>query len=84
MNKELHDANKRNYVAEEELKTFIAELGDQIAKDNNYPGLYGMDAVYRYLIDKYHWLPHEVRLLTVDVLNMLLDGYDKKKRAGTF
>ncbi|MCP4721182.1 MAG: hypothetical protein GY860_17145, partial [Desulfobacteraceae bacterium] len=43
--------------------------------------LHGMDAVYRYLIDKYKWLPHQVRALSIEDLSLLFDDYDTKKKA---
>jgi len=67
------------FVAEGEMKAVFSMLGDTIAKDQEYEDLRGMDAVYRYLIDKYHWLPHEVRSLSVEDLSLLLDGYKKNE-----
>ncbi|WDP88850.1 MAG: hypothetical protein HUN04_03510 [Desulfobacter sp.] len=68
---------EKQFVAEGEMKSVFSILGDTIAKDQDYEDLRGMDAVYRYLIDKYHWLPHQVRALTVEDLSLLFDGYKK-------
>jgi hypothetical protein len=78
---EIHEATERLYAADAQLKSAIARQGDQIAEDQGYKGMYGMDAVYRYLIDKYHWLPDQVRRLSTDDINMLLCDYPKKKKS---
>lgn len=60
-------------------ETGMCELGDHIAKNEGYTSLKGQDAIHRYLIDKYGWLPEQVRALTVDDLRILLDGYAEIK-----
>lgn len=74
-NEEFHRTNEEHLVGEAKLKADIGRLGDIIAKKEGYENLFGMEAVYRYLIDKYKWLPYQIRALSVDDLNMLLDGY---------
>ena len=76
--KTLGEAEQNLFDEEAKLKGAFARLGDKIAKDKGYSQLSGLDAVYRHLIDKYHWLPSEVRSLSVDDLSMLLDGYPRK------
>lgn len=78
---ELHSATERLFVAEAKLKSEFSKQGDSIAADQGYHGLNGMDAVYRYLIDKYHWLPCQVRSLSVDDLSLLLSDYAPKKKS---
>ena len=70
-------------LAEGEMKFVFSRLGDTVAKDHGYEDLKGMDAIYRYLMDKYHWLPHQVRSLSVDDLALLFDGYKKEDDPGT-
>ena len=77
--KQLHKATEALYLAEAQLKSAISEQGEKIAKDQDYKNLNGLEAVHRYLIDRYHWLPDQVRSLSVDDLNLLLEGYDGKK-----
>ncbi len=72
---------EKQFLAEGEMKSMFSMLGDTIARDQGYEDLRGMDAVFRYLIDKYHWLPHQVRNLSVEDLSLLLDGYREKKPA---
>lgn len=59
--------------AEAVRKTDILAIGDQIAKQQGYKTLRGMDAVVRYLVDKHHWLPADIRRLTANELALLLD-----------
>ena len=56
----------------------LGRLGDLIAKQQGYSGLDGMDAVHRYLIDKYHWQPSQVRGMSDSDLSMLVAGYMEK------
>lgn len=58
----------------------IAEIGDRIAKKNRWQTLKGKAAVQRFIIDKYHWLPKDVKKLTDAELRMLLDGVPEAKR----
>ncbi len=79
MTKDLNGAYQgraeKQFLAEGEQKHVFSMLGDTIAKDMGYEDLRGMDAIFRYLIDKYRWLPHQVRSLSVEDLSLLFDGY---------
>lgn len=79
INEEYQERTEKLFIAEGEMKAVFSRLGDQIAQDMGYDAIHGMDAVYRYLIDKYHWLPHQVRSLSVDDLSLLFDDYEIKK-----
>ncbi len=76
----LQEAERNLFDEEAKLKYELARIGDKIAVDKHYEQLSGIDAVHRYFIDKYHWLPSEVRALSVDDLSMLLDGYPRKSQ----
>jgi hypothetical protein len=54
------------------------KIGDHMAEKEGYVGLKGMQAVHRYLIDKYGWKPDQVRQLSTDDLQILLAGYEEK------
>lgn len=71
---DLHAAEKRLLQVTAELSHTIARRGDKLAKKMKYGDLGGMDAIHRYLIDKHHWLPDQVRRLTVDEIQLLLAG----------
>jgi hypothetical protein len=53
-------------------------IGNHIAQKEGYVGLKGMEAVYRYLVDKYRWPPEQIRNLSMNDLHMLLAGYEEK------
>ncbi len=72
----MHEAEKRTYQAEAGMKFAIARLGDKLAKKHHYRNLHGMEAIVRYLVDKYHWTPAQVRAFTVEDLTLLLDEFD--------
>ncbi len=55
----------------------LCKIGNQIAKKMGYEYLNELEAIYRYLIDKYNWLPSQVREFTKEDLMLLLDGYSK-------
>ncbi|MBW1702387.1 MAG: hypothetical protein JRJ69_07865 [Deltaproteobacteria bacterium] len=74
----IHEAEENLFIVEGHLKYHLARLGDKIAKDQGYSHLDGLEAVYRYLIDKYNWLPDQVKRLSVYDLKMLLDDYEKR------
>ena len=57
--------------------TNLCHIGNLIAKKMGYEYLNELEAIYRYLIDKYNWLPSQVRELTKEDLMLLLDGYSK-------
>jgi len=79
--KDIDESTRRLFVANAELLATIASEGEALAKANGYTGLKGLDAVHRFLIDKYHWLPDEVRRLSVDDLQILLAGVETNPRA---
>ena len=80
MNEDLHKATEALFIADAKLRAGIARRGEKIAKDNGYSNLVGLDAIYRYLIDKHHWLPSQVRALSTDDLSLLLEGYVSKRK----
>ena len=78
---EMHEAQKSRYISDGHIKYHIARLGDEIAKEKGYKDLKGLEAIHRYLIDKYKWLPYQVRSLTIDELQLLLDGEFEKYKS---
>ncbi len=55
----------------------LCEIGNKIAKKMGYDYLNELEAIYRYLIDRYNWLPSQVRELPKEDLLLLLDGYQR-------
>lgn len=56
----------------------LERIGDHLAEKEGYVGLKGMQAVHRYLIDKYGWQPDLVRQLSNEDLHLLLAGYAER------
>src|SRR5664280_2572896 len=60
-------------VAEGHLAFGLDCFGDYLAKREKFKAHDGIEAVYFYLIQKYHWLPSQVRALNWEDLRFLLD-----------
>jgi hypothetical protein len=52
----------------------FAKLGDAIREKEGYknPELIDINAIYYYLIQKYHWLPNQVRDMSLEDLKLVL------------
>jgi len=60
------------------MDSVFEKIGDRMAVKEGYVGLKGMEAVHRYLVDKYGWQPDQVRRLSEEDLHLLLAGYEDK------
>jgi hypothetical protein len=60
------------------MDSVFEKIGDHMAIKEGYVGLKGMEAVHRYLVDKYGWQPEQVRKLSNEDLHLLLAGYEEK------
>ncbi len=58
--------------------TVLEKIGDHMAQKEGYVGLQGIQAIHRFLIDKYGWQPEQVRKLSAEDLQLLLAGYEEK------
>ena len=47
--------------------------GDKLAKRENYKTVYGINAVYYYLIQKHNWLPSQVKSMNIEDLSFCLE-----------
>jgi hypothetical protein len=56
----------------------LEKIGDFMAEKEGYVGLHGMQAIHRYLVDRYGWQPENVRKLSAEDLQLLLAGYEQK------
>ena len=65
-------ANKHGEAKSITTKT-VYLLGDKLAKREGYNNLYGIDAVYFYLIQKYNWLPSQVKSMKIEDLSLCLE-----------
>ena len=57
---------------DKELKNEILKIGARISKKKNWDFLTDQQAIYLYLIEKYHWLPREIYKLKDEELYYLL------------
>lgn len=72
-NKEKYQILVNKRVVEGHLAFSLDCFGDYLAKREKYKFHDGIEAVYFYLIQKYHWLPSEVRAFNWDDLRFLLE-----------
>jgi hypothetical protein len=69
----LREVTKRLRSIEGERAFHLDLFGDFLAKREGYVEHKGLDALLYYLIQKYHWLPSQVRSLNQDDLHLLFD-----------
>jgi hypothetical protein len=74
MSKERYEVLKRNHKAQGDLAYCLAVFGDTLAKREKYKdiGLTGMDAVHFYLVQKFHWLPRDVKSMSAEDVRFVL------------
>ena len=72
--KEHYEVMQKMYDAEGRLAHGLDIFGDEIAKREGYKdsSLSGMEAVYFYLIHKFHWLPYQVRSMKPEDIRFVL------------
>ena len=70
--RKLYRATKRLHAINGEGMYCVECFGDHLAEQQGYKKLSGMDAIHFYLIEKYHWLPAQVKSLNYDDLSLLL------------
>lgn len=60
--------------ADVDLRLALEKSGDRLAKKMKWRKLDGFEAIVRFLVDKHHWFPEDVRRLTTEELDLLLSG----------
>lgn len=60
------------HVLTGKLNYHLELFGDELAKREKFHSVDGMDAIYLYLVNKYRWLPRDVRSLSFEDLRFLL------------
>jgi hypothetical protein len=65
---------------EEKRREDLAGIGSRLAAEHGYTGLDGMRGLHRYLVDRYHWHPDDVRGLSLDDLELLVAGVAPAKQ----
>jgi len=70
----LNEELEKHYSeAKVEAAKRLFEFGDKLAAREGYKELSGLNAVYYYLIQKHHWLPSQVKSLSVEDLAFCLE-----------
>jgi hypothetical protein len=69
--KTLREATKRLREIEGQRAFHLDLFGDFVAKREGYKTHDGLDALHYYLIQEHHWLPRDVRTLSLDDLHFL-------------
>lgn len=67
------EIEKRLYDTMGGLMYLLARFGDHIAEREGYKSHEGMDAVWFFVVNRYHWKPADVRSMSPDDLRWLLD-----------
>lgn len=63
---------KQKYVAQANNAYYLELFGNYIAEREGYKHLDGMEAIYFYLINKFHWMPRDVRSMNYDDIRFVL------------
>ena len=69
---EQEEVLKRLQEAEGNLAYCLCVFGDTIANREKYKDLDGLDAVRFYFIQKYRWLPRDVRAMSYEDMRFVL------------
>lgn len=57
---------------QEELRQQLLSFASRLARERGYPSLEGLNPLYLYLIETYHWLPQQVRSMSLEDLDLVL------------
>jgi len=63
---------KQKYATQGNLAYFLELFGTFLAEREGYKELDGMQAIYFYLVHKFHWMPKDVRSMSVDDIRFIL------------
>lgn len=63
---------RKLYDAEAGLNYSLDVFGDSLAEREGYTSVDGMEAIHLYLVRKYHWLPRDVRSMTLEDIRFVL------------
>lgn len=63
---------KQKYAAQGNQAYYLELFGNYLAEREGYKQLDGMEAIYFYLVHKFHWMPKEVRSMSFDDIRFVL------------
>lgn len=70
--KDLYDSRRRYYEASGALDYHLTVFGDELARRQGYRSIDGLEAVHLYLVNKHHWLPRDVKSMSLEDLRFAL------------
>jgi hypothetical protein len=72
-NRELYDSTRRLLHTEADLALQLHVFGDSLQERDGFPaGLMGIEAVHFLLIQKYRWLPRDVKSMSAEDMRLAL------------
>lgn len=72
LKKQHNETRKLLHSAQGNLAYLMEVFGDTLAEKQGYKDINGMDAIHLYLINKHHWLPRDVRSMSLADLQLAL------------
>jgi hypothetical protein len=72
MNSEFYEATRKLHISQGEQQYHLDVFGDHLAKKYEFKEHTGIEAVWYFLIERYHWTPSTVRALNTEDLVFLL------------
>jgi len=63
---------KQKYAAQANHAYYLDLFGNFIAEREGYKQLDGLEAIYFYLVYKFHWMPKDVRAMSYDDIRFVL------------
>ncbi len=69
---EKYQVLQRLHQAEGNLNYLLAVFGDHLAEREGYKALDGIEAVYFYLVNKFNWMPSQVRAMNYEDIRFAL------------
>lgn len=70
--KEHFSTLKGLHTAHGNLNYLLEVFGFHLAEKHGWQSIHGMEAVHYYLIQKFHWLPRDVRSMTPEDIRLAL------------
>lgn len=63
---------KQKYAAQGNLAYYLELFGNSLAEREGYKQLDGMEAIFFYLVNKFHWMPKDVRSMSFEDIRFVL------------
>ena len=63
---------KQKYAAQGNLAYYLELFGNFVAEREGYRQLDGMDAIFFYLVQKFRWMPKDVRSMSFEDIRFVL------------